>query len=582
MKEPIVEKSSQVSRRRYEREQKARLEAEKLLEEKSRALYLANEELNDRSETLEKAVVARTIELQVAVEQAKAASTARSRFIATMSHEIRTPLGGMLGMIDLLAMDEHSQKKIELLNYAKTAGSSLARIVNDVLDFSKMDAGVFVSEDENVDLRALIEGIQSLAQANPEFPDRQITCHIDNNVPQLFNGDASRIRQVISNLVSNAIRYSIDGPITISASSSPHPTGALLKVAVQDHGIGIPEDKMGDLFKDFTQVANSLTASAQGAGLGLAICKRIMDGIGGTIHAESEHGSGSKFWFELPVEVVTLASSKDKTFDTTSKDHQAIVLDGKRVLLAEDNPINQMLITRYLHRLNMSVELAENGRIALEKFKPDAFDILLIDIAMPEMDGFEATKLIREKWVEHTIPPVVALTAHVLAAIDDKVSMVGIDRVLTKPILFEEFERELTEVLSNAAPVSEEKSTSKSEDAQVVKLLPPHLSQELFAYFSVDELQELVRKFVNDSKIQISKISDAIAVGDNPVAQSHAHSLRGSSLSLGFSDVAELAKKVEDSSEHHQPPIDQELIIKLSQKVHEIEVSLGPVYDPFF
>lgn len=582
MKEPILEKSSHVSRLRYEREQHARLEAEKLLEEKSRALYLANEELNDRSNTLEKAVVARTIDLQLAVEQAKAASSARSRFIATMSHEIRTPLGGLLGMIDLLALDEDNAKKIELLNYAKTAGSSLARIVNDVLDFSKMDAGVFVSEDEKVDLRALIEGIQILADANPDFPERELRCHISEDVPQLFIGDASRIRQVISNLVSNAIRYSSDGPIIISASSSPHPSGALLKLEVLDFGVGIPKDKITELFKDFTQVANSLTAAAQGAGLGLAICKRIMDGIGGEIYVESEHGKGSRFWFELPVEVVAPAAVSDTTSDDASKNDETVKLDGKHVLLAEDNPINQVLITRYLHRLNMSVELADNGRIALEKFQPDAFDILLIDIAMPEMDGFEATKLIREKWAGYTIPPIIALTAHVLDAIDDNVSVVGIDKVLTKPILFEDFEKELHAILSTAASVAKDSDPKTPKKGHNIMHLPPHLSQELFAYFSVEELQELVRKFVTDSKTQISEMSAAIGAGDYPIARSHAHSLRGASLSLGFSDLAELAKTIETSSEHPRPSVDKELAMQLALQLQEIENSLGPVYDPSF
>jgi two-component system, sensor histidine kinase len=571
MKEPMIEKSSHVSRRRYEREQKARAEAEKLLEEKSRALYLANEELNDRSDKLEEAVVARTIELQLALEQAKAASIARSRFIATMSHEIRTPLGGMLGMIDLLVLDEECEEKTELLNYAKTAGSSLGRIVNDVLDFSKMDAGVFVHEDENVDLRALIEGIQILAQANPDFPNRQINCHIAEDVPQLFVGDASRIRQVISNLVSNAIRYSTDGPITISAHSEDHPKGALLTLEVRDHGIGIPEDKFPDLFKDFSQVANSLTAKAQGAGLGLAICKRIMDSIGGKIDVESDYGEGSKFWFELPIEVTV----SDSSADIASQAAPAVVLDGKHVLLAEDNVINQMLFTRYLTRLNMSVELAENGRIALDKFNPDIFDVVLIDIAMPEMDGLEATKRFREKWVNHTIPPIVALTAHVLDAIEEDVSIVGIDRVLTKPILFEEFETELNSILSTAA-VSMDAMSEQPEEARSIVRLPAGLSKELFSYFLPKELEELSQKFVNDGKAKASDISQALEEGDYVTAKSHAHSLRGSSLSLGFNDLAGLAKKVEELPEPFQLTVAQELAGQISLKVTEVEESFAP------
>lgn len=229
-----------VSRIRYQREQAARAQAEQLLEQKSRQLYLANEQLSAHSAVLEKAVLERTTELRQALEKAEAASTARSRFVATMSHEIRTPLGGLLGMIDLLEIDETDPDKKELLAYAKTAGTGLSRIVNDVLDFSKMEAGLFVYEEEHVDIRALIESVCTLSKTNLNGKDRAIRTKISNSVPPLFWGDATRIRQVISNLISNAIRYSTDGPIIIRASAKPHAKDAILRVEVEDFGVGIP------------------------------------------------------------------------------------------------------------------------------------------------------------------------------------------------------------------------------------------------------------------------------------------------------------------------------------------------------
>ena len=277
-----------VSRIRYDRERAARAEAEALLETKSRQLFAANEALSKHSEQLEAAVKERTKELELAVIRAEAASTARSRFVATMSHEIRTPLGGLLGMIDLLSMDEVDATKLELLNYAKAAGSGLSRIVNDVLDFSKMEAGVFVFEEEHVDIRALAESARMLYGSHGKGVDRAILCQIDDSVPRLFLSDATRIRQIISNLLSNALRYSMEGPIVIRAKATPDPKGVLLRVEVQDFGIGIAADKISSLFKDFSQVANPLTVAAQGTGLGLAICKRIVDGIGGRIGVEKD------------------------------------------------------------------------------------------------------------------------------------------------------------------------------------------------------------------------------------------------------------------------------------------------------
>ena len=229
-----VDGDDRVSRRRYAREKNARLEAETLLEHKSRELFEANQALNNHSEQLEKAVLMRTAEMRVALEQAEAASSARSRFIATMSHEIRTPLGGLLGMIDLLALDEPNEEKLDLLENARISGLALKRIVNDVLDFSKMEAGLLVFENESVDIRALVKSIQMLAQTNLKNTQRVIEALIDTNVPELFLGDATRIRQVISNLVSNALRYSSEGTVTIKVTSSPHPAGCLLRLEVSD------------------------------------------------------------------------------------------------------------------------------------------------------------------------------------------------------------------------------------------------------------------------------------------------------------------------------------------------------------
>jgi len=302
-----------VSRRRYLREKAARAEAEMLLEAKSRELYIANQQLSAHSALLETAVFERTKELEQAFQQAEAAGKAKSRFIATMSHEIRTPLGGMLGMIDLLAIDEVDESKLELLNHAVAAGKGLSRIVNDVLDFSKMEAGVFIFDDKPVDIRALLESTCKLADSNETATGRSIRTNIRDNVPQLFLGDATRLRQIISNLVTNALRYSKDGPVLIRASAQPHTKGALLRLEVEDFGIGIAPESISNLFKDFSQISNPLTAAAEGAGLGLAICKRILDGCGGTIGVESTVDEGSTFWFELPVTVIEQSSSEVAT-----------------------------------------------------------------------------------------------------------------------------------------------------------------------------------------------------------------------------------------------------------------------------
>ena len=540
-----------VSRSRYNRERAARAEAEVLLENRSRELFEANKALSEHSERLEDAVSERTAELEQAVVRAEAASTARSRFVATMSHESRTPLGGLLGLIDLLSMDEKDEGKLELLNYAKAAGTGLSRIVNDVLDFSKMEAGVFVFEEEHVDIRALVESARSLYESHGKGLNRSIMAKIDDSVPRLFLSDATRIRQIISNLISNALRYSNDGPIIIRAKSSPNDKGVLLRVEVEDFGIGIPAEKISSLFKDFSQIANSLTAAAQGTGLGLAICKRIVDGIGGQIGVETAVGVGSTFWFEIPVEVLSLVSTGSVNDADKDEADQPYSIAGRRVLIAEDNIINQKLLLAYTARMHLISDLAENGRIALEKFVPGKYDLILMDIAMPEMDGLEATRRIREKWPRGSVPPIIALTAHVADAIQDDAKLVGIDRIISKPIPFNELQAALTAALSanqsddlgeirNDLPVD-----ARSAEDAVISFFPLGVAKSHLDFFSSEELQDLAHKFVADCNTRIKKLIDADRRVEEDEVTQQAHSLKGACLALGFAELAEWARRIE-------------------------------------
>lgn len=567
-----------VSRKRYQREQAARAEAEALLEQKSRDLFTANKKLSAYSAELEQAVSKRTVELQIALRQAETASIVRSRFVATMSHEIRTPLGGLLGMIDLLSMDEKDEGRKELLDYAKIAGNGLSRIVNDVLDFSKMEAGVFVFQEEHVDIRALIESIRILAVTNKKGQGRSIHAKIDKSVPQLFLGDATRIRQVISNLVDNALRYSTDGPIIVRAMATPDPKDQLLRVEVEDFGVGIAEDKISDLFKDFSQISNSLTAAAQGTGLGLAICKRIMEGCGGMVGIDSSLGEGSTFWFELPVAVVAATTSGEGATGLPDTSQQ-IDLTGKRVLIAEDNTINQKLLLAYTNRMGLVAELAENGRIALEAFAPDKFDVVLMDVAMPEMDGLEATRRIRDKWVGVELPPILVLTAHVMDAIEDEARQVGVETVLSKPIPYEELKAAIIMALVNskAAPVQAALPAPIPAAAQeaappelpaatsIVDMMSPAAATELTEIFGLAEVAAFVQKYITDATERLDKIDAAINSGEDLVVTQQAHSLKGASHVFGFADIPEWALKIEKS----EPSKDAQMVLETSKNIRD-------------
>ncbi|MBU2867249.1 ATP-binding protein [Pacificibacter marinus] len=562
---------TRVSRSRYNRECAARAEAEKLLERKSRELFEANTALNAHSQQLTEAVATRTAELVQALERAEAASVARSRFIATMSHEIRTPLGGLLGMIDLLEMDEVDAEKLELLNYAKAAGTGLSRIVNDVLDFSKMEAGVFVFEEENVDIRALAKSISMLYTSHGKGTARTITLQIDDSVPQLFLSDATRIRQVISNLISNALRYSTDGPIIVRATATPHAQGALLRCEVEDFGVGIPPEKFNDLFKDFSQVANPLTVAAQGTGLGLAICKRIMDGLGGRVGVESKQGAGSTFWIELAVTVVSASPSRPSQDSDAQSATPPPSITGKHVLIAEDNIINQKMLLAYAQRMDVSADMAENGRIAVEKFAPGKYDLILMDIAMPEMDGIEATRQIFAKWPKDSVPPILALTAHVADAIEAEAKEVGITRILSKPIPYDELKSALEATLgltSNTASAQEtpspEDQTASVED-QLLAMMDTSVGENLLSIFSADGLIDLADKFVTDCNQRLDLLIAAAESGDIDAASKQGHSVKGACLAMGFESMAELAKRIE----HHSSETSKATILEIAQELSD-------------
>lgn len=569
---------NRVSRKRYQREQNARAEAESLLEAKSRELYLVNQSLSSYSASLEEAVEKRTAQLAEALKRAEAASTARSRFIATMSHEIRTPLGGLLGMIDLLSMGETDFEKKELLEYAKLAGRGLNRIVNDVLDFSKMEAGVFVFQEEHVDIRALVESVCVISGSIATAAKREITIEVSDSVPQLFWGDATRIRQVISNYISNAQRYSEDGPIIIRAEAKSHPKGALLKVSVEDFGVGIDPAKVGSLFQDFSQISNALTAAAQGAGLGLAICKRILEGCGGRVGVESELGAGSTFWFELPVAVIDDVEAANRKSAKGVGDATGESLKGKRVLIAEDNIINQKMLLTYVDRLGMVAELAENGRIALDKFAPDKFDVVLMDVAMPEMDGLEATRRIRQKWAGHTLPPIMILTAHVMDAIEEEALSVGITHVLSKPIPYDELRAALILALDTdeeaGKPVTPPTPEDPKQDISLRTLMAPNVLGELLEMLSIEDISDLVGKYVVDSSERLALIITALDAGDAEPVTSQAHSIKGSSLVLGFEEVSKLAHFIEKCDPAADKKEAQEAAADIEARLAEIDAAL--------
>lgn len=375
-------------------------------------------------------------DLQTATENAKKIAKLKADFLSSMSHEIRTPLNAIIGISDLLAETNLTPDQKKYVSVFQRAGNSLMQIINDVLDISKIEAGQIHLEEKSVDLKSLVEEVCDLIAPSAEKKGLAVKTFIDPNCPTKVMGDFFRIKQVIVNLVGNAVKFTEEGfvQIEIFPNNSTQKNGNIL-FCITDTGVGISKEQIGNLFHAFSQGDDSITKKYGGTGLGLAISKKFINMMSGEIWVESKIGEGSKFYFtlqlkeELSPQVPTLKHESNFVF--------TLPLNYKiKILLTEDSEDNRILIESYLKKLPIDVEIAENGKIALEKFKKENFDLILMDMQMPIMDGYETTRKIREWEASHNRERtmIVALTAFALHEEEQKTVMAGCDMHLSKPV----------------------------------------------------------------------------------------------------------------------------------------------------
>jgi signal transduction histidine kinase/ActR/RegA family two-component response regulator len=389
--------------------------------------------LMDGLNTMLDQIQARDAQLRIAKDAAEEANRAKSLFLATMSHEIRTPMNGVIGMAELLAFTRLDEEQERFLGHIRSSADSLLRVINDILDFSKLEAGRMVIEAIPCDPRGVLEDMASFFQHRAIEKRLRIECHVASNVPGRIEADPNRLRQILTNLIGNAIKFTPEGTVTLQLEhrheDTPNGPRSLLRFSIRDSGIGIDAEVLPRLFTPFTQADNSHARRYGGTGLGLAISQELVRLMGGEIGVDSKPGEGSTFWFTLAAPIL----SEPARPASPSMSESTASLAGTRVLVAEDNVVNQVLATMQLEELQCEVSTADDGDAVLKLLSRQHFDLILMDCQMPVLDGYATTRRIRQAEGHGRRIPIVAVTANAMEHDRSAALACGMDDFLTKP-----------------------------------------------------------------------------------------------------------------------------------------------------